>query len=297
MHRGGSPPRRRVRYGRRDDAARHHVVLRATEAPTEADRAFVPRTQRLRTRGREQPRGGRGGRRRAPYLREWPRGALRERELRGTRPFARGLVRLRHGNRHLEALRAVPTRGNVERDPGRDAPAARRPQRLCPRVRHPCAWRDQTYRDVRADATGETGEGTHLRVRKTHRVPRGRREGARPWGRGDAGTSRGAREADQGLRGSAIERGPASLRRFVPRPRRAEARRDGRRVLDAGREGGPQAAEDRGEVKRLTSFGAEGRRDPGRGSLVPWPLGRRPPPAGTSRRRFPGGRFLRRRGR
>src|SRR6266566_4485332 len=79
MHRGGSPPRRRVRYGRRDDAARHHVVLRATQASTEADRVVVPRTQRLRTRGREQPRGGGGGRRRAPHVREWPRGTVRER--------------------------------------------------------------------------------------------------------------------------------------------------------------------------------------------------------------------------
>src|SRR3989454_12413865 len=105
MHRGGSPPRRRVRYGRRDDAARHHLVLRATEAPTEADRVVVPRTQRLRTRGREQPRGGGGGRRPTPPLGERPRGTFRGTEPRGTPPGRPGRVRERTPARPLQEPR------------------------------------------------------------------------------------------------------------------------------------------------------------------------------------------------
>src|SRR5207244_3489040 len=101
-------------------------------------------------------------------------------------------------------------RGDAERHPGRDAPAARRPQRVRPRIRHPCARRDQAHRDVRADAAGEIREGTHFRLRKTHRVSCGLREAPRPRGRGGAGTGRGPREADQGLRRGAIP-APAML--------------------------------------------------------------------------------------
>src|SRR5437667_234432 len=45
LHGGGRPPRGRLRHGRGDDAARDHVVLRATEEAPQADGAVVPRPQ------------------------------------------------------------------------------------------------------------------------------------------------------------------------------------------------------------------------------------------------------------
>src|SRR5947207_1368602 len=57
-----------ARTVRNDDDAGYPLVLRTAERTARADRALIPRAQRFRPRGREQPCRGRGGRPGPPHL-------------------------------------------------------------------------------------------------------------------------------------------------------------------------------------------------------------------------------------
>src|SRR5205807_1798042 len=185
-----------------------------------------------------------------------------KRKLRGARPRARGLVRIRHRDRCRPPVRALPARRTVERHPVRGREAARWPQRVRPRIGDPRARCDQTHRDLRADSTGADRTATDVRLREAHGVARGRGKAAVLWCPSDTGSGSPARLADQGLFRSAFEEGSTGLHPVLPRTRGPSARRDRRRVPIPRGEGGHCQV-------------SSGRTDPasGRNRLAPLPSG------------------------